>query len=44
MIYANYPKRKKTKKGLFWRFYTAQRLKTGAEALKIAPEMLSIPF
>ena len=35
---------KKNKKGLFWHFYTAQRLKTGAEDLKIVPEMLSIPF
>ena len=35
---------KKTKKGLFWHFYTARRLKTGDDALKIAPEILSILF
>ena len=44
IIYANYPKCKKTKKGLFQHFYTARRSKTGDDALKIAPEILSILF
>ena len=35
---------KKNKKGLFQHFYTAQPSKTGAGALKIAPEILGIPF
>ena len=43
-IYANYPKSQKQKNSPFPHFNTAQRSKTEAETLEIAPKVLSVPF